>query len=168
MVLTKTFFGAAIATASLAAGSAAAIIEAPPVGATVEFVLVSHTTNFEIVTQSGSFVPSGPPPPNAPPPAPGDRFFIRQDLSQSGAVVGFANIVCTATFNNNLLCDAIYAINGRGDLHLTALVRNGALSEPTVFDAVVNGGTFNFRGAHGDDHIVKLPNGDNQETFNLV
>ncbi|GAC1598001.1 MAG: hypothetical protein NVS3B21_23120 [Acidimicrobiales bacterium] len=168
MLLSRKRACAGVIAASMIAASASLIVSATQAGAGAEFTLTAHTTNIQIVTQRGSFVPSGPPPSNAPLPAPGDRFLLRDELSQGGAVVGFSNIVCTVTFNNNLLCDAIYALSGRGDIHLTALVRGGALNEPAVFDAVIDGGTFNFRGLHGDVHIVNLPNGDTQETFNLT
>lgn len=147
---------------TLAVAGGAFIIAAPQAGAGQEFSLVGHQTNIQLVGNGTSTTnPNGPA-------APGDRLVIREDLSSGNTVVGFDNIVCTVTFNDNLLCDALYAIANRGDIHLTALLRGGAgQNGPSVFDAVVDGGTFAFATAHGYDHIVNLPNGDSQNNFVL-
>lgn len=72
------------------------------------------------------------------------------------------------TFNNNALCYAVLAIDGKGDIHATAIVRdafdpNG--SGPSVFDATIDGGTFVFANATGYVHLSSLPDGDTQQTF---
>src|SRR5258708_2800379 len=122
-------------------------------GATFEFSFTSHPTNFEAVIDGHATLnPSSPP-------GPGDRVIIREDLLQGTTNIGYSNIVCTVTFNDNELCDALFAFAGKGDLTGTALIRGGAgQSGPSVFDGAVTGGTFAYRNAHGDAHIVNLPN----------
>ena len=78
----------------------------------------------------------------------------------NGTTVGYDNIVCTDTFNNNGLCDAVFAFTGQGDIHATAPVRdlfdvnsNG----PTVFDAAIEGGTFAYTNTTGSIHLTNLP-----------
>jgi hypothetical protein len=133
-------------------------------GASSEFTAVGHDTNVEFVSAKGAtLTPSGPA-------EPGDRILVRQDLSENGTLVGYSNIACTVTFNDNALCEGILAFTNKGDLHVSALLRAGAgpTGPPGVFDAVVDGGTFAYRGAHGDGHVVVLPNRDQQTTFTLV
>jgi hypothetical protein len=147
----------------LAVAGGAFIVAAPQAGAGQEFSLTGHQTNIQFVSGGVSTAAS----PNGPA-APGDRIIIREDLMQGTVAVGWDNIVCTVTFNDNLQCDAMYAITNRGDIHLTALLRGGAgQTGPSVFDAVVDGGTFAYANAHGYDHIVNLPNGDSQNNFVL-
>ena len=151
-------------SAILVGGGVLIAATASRAGASSEFTLVAHTTNVEFLTAGGaSPVPTGQL-------APGDRILLRQDVSQNGTVVGYSNVVCTATFNDNALCDAIIAIRNRGDLHATGLLRGavGPNGIPGVFDTAVNGGTFAYRNAHGDAHAVVLPNGDQMSTFILV
>jgi hypothetical protein len=136
-----------------------------PAGANVEFSVIQHNTNFEAAIGGAAASPN--PPQKAP--APGDRFIIRDDLLQGSTNIGYDNIVCTVTFNDNLLCDALFAIINKGDIHGTALLRGGAAANgPSVFDGAIDGGTFAYRNAHGDVHIVSLPNGDSQLNFNFV
>jgi hypothetical protein len=136
----------------------------PPAGATFEFTFVEHPTNFEFtVNGQHTLQPTGAF-------APGDSLVIRADLVQGGATVGFDNVNCVVTFNDNLLCDAVFAFNGKGDITGTALLRGGVATEqgPAVFDGAITGGTFAYRNAHGDAHAVNQPNGDTNWTFNFV
>jgi hypothetical protein len=136
-----------------------------PAGANFEFTVIEHTTNVEYAV--GNAAPSVTPPHSAL--GPGDRIILRHDFLQDGTNVGFNNVVCTVTFNDNVLCDVMLAFTNKGDLHASVLIRGQASSNPpSVFDAVIDGGTFNYRNAHGDAHIVNLPNGDAQVTFDLV
>jgi len=86
-------------------------LTASQAGASSEFMLVVHTTNFEFVNAHGaSIVPSLPL-------APGDRIVDRNDLTENGRPVGYSMEVCTVTFNDNLICEEIYSLTNRGDLH---------------------------------------------------
>ena len=96
-------------------------------------------------------------------------------LRGADAVVHLANIPApglstpAVTFNDNILCSAVFAFTNRGDISGTALVRGGAGQNfPTVFDGVVTGGTFAFRNVHGDAHAVLANQTDTNWTFNLV
>jgi hypothetical protein len=132
-------------------------------GAASEFTVVSHDTNLDFITARGaSLVPSLPF-------VPGDRLVERSDLIENGATVGYENGVCTVTFNDNVMCDEIWALTNRGDLHLSALVRGaaGPSGIPAVADLIVDGGTFTFRRTHGFAHAVRLPNNDQATTFVL-
>jgi hypothetical protein len=134
-------------------------------GASFRFSFTEHQTNVEFAV--GGSAPSATPPQSAP--NPGDRVISRSDLLQGNTKIGFDNVVCTVTFNNDLLCDVVSSITNKGDIHATALLQGGASANgPSVFDAVVDGGTFAYGNAHGDAHVVALPNGDNQISVNLV
>ena len=132
-------------------------------GATFEFTFTSHPTNFEAIIGGHATVnPSAQP-------GPGDTFIIRDDLLEGTTNVGFDNVTCTVTFNDNLLCNAVFAFTGKGDLMGTALLRGGAGGNgPSVFDGAIEGGTFAYRNAHGDVHITTQPSGDSQNTVNFV
>jgi hypothetical protein len=139
-------------------------VTATRVGAAQELVVVEHQTNIEFVIDGKASVT----PPQAPP-GPGSSIILRNNLLQGSTVIGYDNVICTVTFNNNVLCDAVLAINGKGDIHGTALIRgNPDGSSASVFDATIDGGTFAYRNARGDVHIITLPNGDTQLNINLV
>jgi hypothetical protein len=145
--------------ALIVGGGTAVAVTTSQAGASSEFSLVSHVTNVEFATEAGAaLVPSQAL-------APGDRLLIRSDLAENGINAGYSNIVCTVTFNDNVLCDGVFALANRGDLHATALIRGAAGPKgiPTTQDFIVDGGTFEFRDAHGSAHVVVSPNGD--ETF---
>ena len=69
------------------------------------------------------------------------------------------------------MCESIAALRNRGDLHATFLARAsqpGVFGFPTVYDVIVDGGTFAFRNAHGSAHGFALPNpADATVTFAL-
>src|SRR5271154_6074375 len=90
-------------------------------GASQEFTVTAVETNFELAHAGEA--PIVNPGPGTPIPESGDRFLLRETLSENGTTVGYDNIVCTDTFNNNGLCDAVFAFTGVGDVHATALVR---------------------------------------------
>ena len=55
------------------------------------------------------------------------------------------------------MCESIAALRNRGDLHATFLARANQpilTGFPTVYDLIVDGGTFAFHNAHGSAHIV--------------
>lgn len=139
------------------------LVTATSAGATFEFSFTERTTNQEfVIGGKATLTPQSPP-------GPGDSFVIRADLLQAGAVIGFDNVQCTVTFNDNILCNAVFAFTNRGDISGTALLRGGAGQNfPTVFDGVVTGGTFAFRNVHGDAHAVVANQSDTNWTFNLV
>jgi hypothetical protein len=138
-------------------------VTASQAGASSEFTVVSHTTNVEFIAARGvSLVPTLPF-------VPGDRLVERADLTQNGAAVGFENAACTVIFNDNVMCDEIWAFTNKGDMQLSTLVRGaaGPNGPPAVADLIVEGGTFAFHGAHGFAHAVRLPNNDQSTTFAL-
>lgn len=157
----------------LAALAAAAVIAVPTVmmltatqaGANVELTFTERETNIEFVIGGhATLQPTGPF-------SPGDMLIIRGDLLQGSTNVGYDNVKCTVTFNDNLYCDGVFAFTNKGDVFGSALLRGGAGSEngPSVFDAAITGGTFGFRNAHGDAHAVSVANSnDTNWTFNLV
>ena len=147
----------ALVLALVVGGGTAVSVTASRAGASSEFTLLVHTTNFEFVNAHGaSSVASLPF-------APGDRIVDRNDLTESGRPVGYSMEVCTVTFNDNLMCDEIYSLTNQGDLHTSTLIRG----LPAVWDLIVDGGTFAFRNAHGSAHVVILPNHDGMVTFAL-
>ena len=105
------------------------------------------------------------PGPSIPEPESGDRFLLRETLTENGPTVGYDNIVSTDAFNNDGLSDPVFAFTGLGDIHATALVRdlfdvnsNG----PAVFDASIDGGTFAYANTTGSIHLPNLPDGNTQ------
>jgi hypothetical protein len=157
----------AVVSALLVAGGVI-VASAQQAGASQEFTLTAQGTNFEFAHANEA--PIINPGPSTPVPESGDRFLIREMLTENGTTVGYDNIVCTDTFNNNGLCDAVFALTGKGDIHATALVRdlfdvnsNG----PTVFDASIDGGTFAYANATGSIHLTNLPDGNTQDEFQI-
>jgi hypothetical protein len=143
-------------TVGLAVATGTVVFTAQQAGASQEFSLVARQTNFELFGASGL----GTTEPQAPP-AIGDRFILREDLLRGTAVVGFDNIICTVTFNDNLLCDAMFSFAGKGDIHATALLRGGASEQgATVFDATIDGGTYAYSNARGMVHLSQVGNSD--------
>jgi hypothetical protein len=143
------------------AGAALIALGTQQAGAAQEFVVTSRTTNFE-------FFPTSGPPTTEPmaPPTIGDRFMLREDLLRGNVNVGFDNVICTVTFNDNLLCDALFSFTGQGDIHATALLRGGAGENgPTEFDAVIDGGTFAYRSARGSIHVTNINDTDSRNAF---
>jgi len=130
-------------------------------GAAQEFIVTERETNFELIPVSG--------PPTTEPTAPptlGDRFLIRDDLLRGTTKVGFDNVICTVTFNDNLQCEAYFSFTGKGDIHASALLRGGAGEmSPDVFDAVIDGGTFAYANARGMIHVSNVPNSDTDTTL---
>jgi hypothetical protein len=142
---------------------AVTLFSSAPAGATFEFSFTTHNTNFEfVIGGKGTLNPTSPP-------GPGDSTIIRDDILQGSTNIGYTNVACTVTFNDNLLCNAVFALTNKGDIHATALIRGGAGQNfPATFDGIIDGGTFAYRNAHGDVHVVNQPNGDSQNTVNFV
>ncbi|HEY2430532.1 MAG TPA: hypothetical protein VGI06_16450 [Acidimicrobiales bacterium] len=155
------------ALAAVAVGGGMILATAQQAGASQEFSVVAHQTNFEFVPAGGAATAN----PNLTAPAKiGDEIIVRESLSQGGVEVGYDNVVCTDTFNNNALCNAVLVFNGKGDLHGTALIRNDfdpSGNGPTVFDATIDGGTFAYASARGMVHLIVQPNGDSQDNIIL-
>jgi hypothetical protein len=138
------------------------VATAQQVGATNEFSVVGRDTNIEWLPAGGTPTLSQPASPSI-----GDKFILREDLLQDGTNIGFDNIICTDTFNNNALCEGVFAITGKGDIHATALIRNffDFANEPASFDAAIDGGTFAYAHASGSIHFVPVNSTDSAETF---
>jgi hypothetical protein len=153
-------------SALLVAGGVVVAASAQQAGASQEFTLTAVETNFEFAHANEA--PIINPGPSTPAPESGDRFLLRETLTENGTTVGYDNIVCTDTFNNNGLCDALFAFTGQGDIHATALVRDlfdTNSNGPTVFDASIDGGTFAYSNATGSIHLTNLPDGNTQDEF---
>jgi hypothetical protein len=155
------------AVSVLAVAGGIIVATAQQAGASQEFSVIAHSTNFEVVPAGGKATAN---PSQSFAPSIGDEFIIREDLIQNGVTIGYDNIICTDTFNNNGLCTAVFAINGKGDIHGTALIRDQFdpnTNGPTVFDGSIDGGTFAYAHATGSVHLTSLPNGDTQDNFML-
>jgi hypothetical protein len=134
-------------------------LTAAQAGANVEISFVERQTNTEFVVNGATTL--------QPPAAlqPGDRIIFRSDLLQGSTTIGFDNGFCTVEFNDNALCEAVFAITGKGDFTAIGLLRG---LTPSVFDIAVTGGTFAYRNAHGDAHVVQVNSTDANWTLNLV
>ena len=155
----------ALVVALVVGGGIAVGVTASQAGASSEFTLASHLTNVEFITAQAGPSTSFP----TSPMVPGDRLITRDDLTQNGSPVGHLEAMCTVTFNNEFVCESIAALTNRGDLHASFLARAsgpGVLAFPTVYDLIVDGGTFAFRNAHGSAHVV-ANGGDATVTFTL-
>jgi hypothetical protein len=134
------------------AGGTLVVATAGQAGAQVEMTLTATQTNFEYIPAGGQPTTN---PSNNLVPSTGDEIIVRESLTEGSTVVGYDNVVCTDTFNDNALCDAVFAISGKGDLHGTALIRGDfGANPPTVFDGSIDGGTFAYAHASGMVHIV--------------
>lgn len=129
-----------------------------------EFTLTASTTNFEFGfvknlqnAQMHHF-------------APGDTVAEREELRRGASVVGYDNLTCTATFDDNVLCTIVSVFPGRGTLHETVLIHttttNAAGYDPV--DTVVTGGTGIFANKRGTAHVVGLSETDRTATYRLV
>ena len=135
---------ALLVAAVAVAAPAVVILNSTQAGANVAFSFTEHLTNVEaVINGQRTLTPMTLP-------GPGDSFIFRGDLLQNGAVVGFTNNVCTEAFNQNAICNTVFAFTNKGDLVGTALIRG----EPSVYDQAITGGTFAYRNAHGDTHAV--------------
>ena len=95
----------------------------------------------------------------------------RDDLLQSGVVVGHDFESCTVGFELHVLCDDMLSLHNRGDLHATWTFQWPATgnSGPPSFDGVIDGGTATLRNSAGDFHAVALsPGRDLQVTATLT
>jgi len=144
------------------------VVTAQQAGAQIELNFVAHQTNAVFVPAGGQATLN---PTSAP--AIGDEEIIRDTLTEGTTTIGYTNIVCTDTFNDNGLCDAVFAITGQGDIHGTALIRGlfdpnlNQGAGPQVFDGDIDGGTFAYADVTGYAHGVNLPDGDDQYSFFL-
>ena len=153
----------AVATA-LSIGSGAMMYAPHVAHAANDMTFDNHLTNEQWLYADGTTSVGGP---NRAP-TPGTRFVLRFDMSQGGTIVGFSNVECTVTFNGNMLCSATDSITGVGDIVETGLIRNAGQGPPLVFDNVVSGGTFGYRGIRGDAHHHNTGPGTETETLNLA
>jgi hypothetical protein len=67
-----------------------------------------------------------------------------------------------------VLCDAVWAFTGRGDIVGSGLIRDEvdpSGNGPSVFDAAITGGTFAYAHASGSIHFVSTGETTTQETF---
>jgi hypothetical protein len=155
----------ALLAALVVGGGITLAVTASQAGASSEFTLGSHLTNVEFITAQAGPSTSLP----TSPMVPGDRLITRDDLAQSGSPVGHLEAMCTVTFNNEFMCKSNFALTNRGDLHAAFLARAsqpGVFGFPTVYDLIVDGGTFAFHNAHGSAHVV-ANGGDATVTFAL-
>jgi hypothetical protein len=139
------------AVSVLAVAGGIIVATAQQAGASQEFSVIAHSTNFEVVPAGGKATAN---PSQSFAPSIGDEFIIREDLIQNGVTIGYDNIICTDTF----------------DIHGTALIRDQFdpnTNGPTVFDGSIDGGTFAYAHATGSVHLTSLPNGDTQDNFML-
>ncbi len=120
------------------------------------FALIARETNVQFLdNQPGQL-------------APGDRFVVRSNLLQGDKVVGEDHVSCTAMFDNKVLCNSTYVVNGRGALMGQGLITFGARE----FDIAIIGGTGDYRTARGVVHVTVLqpqpPNRVEELRFELV
>jgi hypothetical protein len=142
-----------LVVALVVGGGIIVAVTASQAGASSEFALGSHLTNVEFITAQAGPSTSFP----TSPMVPGDRLETRDDLTQNGSPVGHLEAMCTVTFNNDFMCESIFALTNRGDLHASFLGRAsqpGVVGFPTVYDLIVDGGTFAFSNGHGSAHVV--------------
>ncbi len=126
-------------SALVVAGGVAVVATSQQAGAQQEFSLVATQTNFAVIPAGGAATIGHPS--NSYVPNTRDEVTFRDTLTQGTATVGFDNVICTDTFNNNGLCTDVIAITNVGDIHLTALVRglftpfSGNSDGPSTFGA---------------------------------
>jgi hypothetical protein len=108
---------------------------ATPKGAT-RLVVIGQEADFTIIDNA----PAGD--------SPGDQILFTDDLfDQSGRPVGRDEARCTIMFRDDMLCDATFVIDGKGQLTIQGVGLNLA----------VTGGTGRFKKARGQLHETFLP-----------
>ncbi|HSO54502.1 MAG TPA: DUF2182 domain-containing protein, partial [Actinomycetes bacterium] len=123
----------------------AATQAATPKGAT-RLVVVGQEVDFTIIDAA----PTGD--------SPGDQILFTDDLlDQSGRRVGRDEARCTIMFRGDVLCDATFVIDGKGQLTI----------EGVGLTFAVTGGTGRFRQARGQLHETFLPTGQFRFAFTL-
>ena len=151
---------------SAAARPATASARAPAPRAPSVLRVVVRPARLEFVTASGATSPFPTGPLSA-----GDRVVGRDDILQSGVVVGHDLESCTVGFELHVLCEDMLSLDNKGDLHATWAFQWPAMgnSGPSSFDGVIDGGTAAFRNAVGEFHAVALlPGRDLQITATLT
>ena len=90
--------------------------------------------------------------------SPGDQILFTDDLfDPAGRRVGRDEARCTIMFRGDVLCDATFALAGRGQLTIEGIGLTFA----------VTGGTGEFRKARGQMHETFLPSGEFRFAFTL-
>ena len=144
-MITKHRIAAIVTAASLVAGLLGLAAAGPAsAGPTLAFDI--ERTNLQVPGAAPSTIPS--------PREVGDRWYLREEVTEHGRRVGYTAVDCVVLFNEDLLCTNVTALDGRGDLMGHGLIRGGArLGGNPVFDMAVTGGTHEFANARGDVHL---------------
>src|SRR5690348_588085 len=104
----------------MVAAPAVVLLGSSQAGANVEISYVEHETNIEfVINGQRTLNPTALP-------GPGDSFIVRDDLLQGATNIGYDNIQCVVTFNNNLLCNGVLSFTGKGDMTVATLLRGAA------------------------------------------
>jgi hypothetical protein len=123
----------------------AAAETATPKGAT-RLVVIGQEADFAIIDTA----PTGD--------SPGDQILFTDILvDQAGHRIGRDEARCTIMFGNDVLCDATFVLDGRGQLTI----------EGVGLTFAVTGGTGRFKKARGQLHETFLPTGEFRFAFML-
>ena len=119
---------------------------ATPKGAT-RLVVIGQEAGFTIIDTA----PEGD--------SPGDQILFTDTLlDQAGNRVGRDEARCTLMFGGDVLCDATFVLDGRGQLTI----------EGVGLTFAVTGGTGEFMKARGQLHETFLPTGEFRFAFTLL
>ena len=118
---------------------------ATPVGAT-RLVVIAREADFTVI----DVAPEGD--------SPGDQILFTDTLfDQAGRRIGRDQARCTIMFRDDVLCDATFILDGRGQLTI----------EGATLTFAVTGGTGEFARARGQLHETFLPTGEFRFVFTL-
>ncbi len=118
---------------------------ATPKGAT-RLVVIGREADFTIIDTA----PVGD--------SPGDQILFTDTLlDQAGRRIGRDEARCTIMFGDDVLCDATFVLDGKGQLTI----------EGATLTCAVTGGTGEFKKARGQLHETFLPTGEFRFVFTL-
>ena len=97
--------------------------------------------------------------------SPGDLILFADDLlDEAGNAVGHDQVRCSTGFRDELLCDASFVLDGRGQILVAGVAIRGA----TELTSAITGGTGEFKRVRGRVRETLLPSGDARFVFTLI
>jgi hypothetical protein len=155
----------ALAAIAVAGATAEAAAARASTAAPRQLTFIAQPSDLQFFSNTGPIdgFPTGPL-------GPCDRIIAQDRILQGGATAGHDNEVCTVSFTRDVLCQDIFILDSQGDVQAVWAFRWPATGDhgPASFNGVIDGGTGQFRAAHGTFHATALPNGSLRITATMT